>query len=301
MGVSDGILVINKPLGITSHDVVAKVRKTLGIRKVGHAGTLDPEASGVLVLGVNRGTRLMQYFVGDNKRYEAKIRLGVATISDDAAGEVISVTPNSLTVEQITVELNNFVGSIMQRPSSVSAIKVNGTRAHDLVRAGVELVLPERPVTVHQIELTGINGVTYSEKPITEISVKVHCSSGTYVRALARDLGAALKVGGSVLSLKRTQAGVFNLADAIELADLTIDAKLLSPGDVAKRIMNVQVINSAHILDLAHGRSILLPTPDTNPLALLDEAGNLISIGELSNGIFQPVNVFVTPVELLDV
>lgn len=301
MGVRDGILVINKPLGITSHDVVAKVRKTLGIRKVGHAGTLDPEASGVLVLGVNRGTRLMQYFVGDNKRYEAKIRLGVATISDDAAGEVISVTPNSLTVEQITVELNNFVGSIMQRPSSVSAIKVNGTRAHDLVRAGVELVLPERPVTVHQIELTGINGVTYSEKPITEISVKVHCSSGTYVRALARDLGAALKVGGSVLSLKRTQAGVFNLADAIELADLTIDAKLLSPGDVAKRIMNVQVINSAHILDLAHGRSILLPTPDTNPLALLDEAGNLISIGELSNGIFQPVNVFVTPVELLDV
>lgn len=301
MGVRDGILVINKPLGITSHDVVAKVRKTLGIRKVGHAGTLDPEASGVLVLGVNRGTRLMQYFVGDNKRYEAKIRLGVATISDDAAGEVISVTSNSLTVEQITVELNNFVGSIMQRPSSVSAIKVNGTRAHDLVRAGVELVLPERPVTVHQIELTGINGVTYSEKPITEISVKVHCSSGTYVRALARDLGAALKVGGSVFSLKRTQAGVFNLADAIELADLTIDAKLLSPGDVAKRIMNSQVINSDHILDLAHGRSILLPTPDTNPLALLDEAGNLISIGELSNGIFQPVNVFVTPVELLDV
>lgn len=301
MGVRDGILVINKPLGITSHDVVAKVRKTLGIRKVGHAGTLDPEASGVLVLGVNRGTRLMQYFVGDNKRYEAKIRLGVATISDDAAGEVISVTPNSLTVEQITVELDNFVGSIMQRPSSVSAIKVNGTRAHDLVRAGVELVLPERPVTVHQIELTGINGVTYSEKPITEISVKVHCSSGTYVRALARDLGAALKVGGSVLSLKRTRAGVFNLADAIELADLTIDAKLLSPGDVAKRIMNSQVINSDHILDLAHGRSILLPTPDTNPLALLDEAGNLISIGELSNGIFQPVNVFVTPVELLDV
>ena len=301
MGVRDGILVINKPLGITSHDVVAKVRKTLGIRKVGHAGTLDPEASGVLVLGVNRGTRLMQYFVGDNKRYEAKIRLGVSTISDDAAGEVISVTSNSLTVEQITVELNNFVGSIMQRPSSVSAIKVNGTRAHDLVRAGVELVLPERPVTVHQIELTGINGVTYSEKPITEISVKVHCSSGTYVRALARDLGAALKVGGSVFSLKRTQAGAFNLADAIELADLTIDAKLLSPGDVAKRIMNSQVINSDHILDLAHGRSILLPTPDTNPLALLDEAGNLISIGELSNGIFQPVNVFVTPVELLDV
>ena len=301
MGVRDGILVINKPLGITSHDVVAKVRKTLGIRKVGHAGTLDPEASGVLVLGVNRGTRLMQYFVGDNKRYEAKIRLGVATISDDAAGEVISVTPNSLTVEQITVELDNFVGSIMQRPSSVSAIKVNGTRAHDLVRAGVELVLPERPVTVHQIELTGINGFTYSEKPITEISIKVHCSSGTYVRALARDLGAALKVGGSVFSLKRTQAGAFNLADAIELADLTIDAKLLSPGDVAKRIMNSQVINSDHILDLAHGRSILLPTPDTNPLALLDEAGNLISIGELSNGIFQPVNVFVTPVELLDV
>ena len=301
MGARDGILVINKPLGITSHDVVAKVRKTLGIKKVGHAGTLDPEASGVLVLGVNRGTRLMQYFFGDNKRYEATIRLGVATISDDAVGEVISVTPNSLKAEQITAELKNLTGPIMQRPSSVSAIKVNGTRAHDLVRAGVDLVLPERPVTVHQIELTGINDATYSEKPITEISVKVHCSSGTYVRALARDLGAALQVGGSVLSLIRTQAGVFNLADAIELSDLTIEPKLLSLGEVATRIMNSRVINSAHILDLAHGRSILLPPPDTNPLALLDEAGNLISIGELSNGIFQPVNVFVTPAELLDV
>lgn len=301
MGARDGILVINKPLGITSHDVVAKVRKALGIKKVGHAGTLDPEASGVLVLGVNRGTRLMQYFVGDNKRYEATIRLGVATISDDAVGEVISVTPNSLKAEQITAELKNLTGPIMQRPSSVSAIKVNGTRAHDLVRAGVDLVLPERPVTVHQIELTGINDATYSEKPITEISVKVHCSSGTYVRALARDLGAALQVGGSVLSLIRTQAGVFNLADAIELSDLTIEPKLLSLGEVATRIMNSRVINSAHILDLAHGRSILLPPPDTNPLALLDEAGNLISIGELSNGIFQPVNVFVTPAELLDV
>lgn len=301
MGARDGILVINKPLGITSHDVVTKVRKALGIKKVGHAGTLDPEASGVLVLGVNRGTRLMQYFVGDNKRYEATIRLGVATISDDAVGEVISVTPNSLKAEQITAELKNLTGLIMQRPSSVSAIKVNGTRAHDLVRAGVDLVLPERPVTVHQIELTGINDATYSEKPITEISVKVHCSSGTYVRALARDLGAALQVGGSVLSLIRTQAGVFNLADAIELSDLTIEAKLLSPGEVATRIMNSRVINSVHIIDLAHGRSILLPPPDTNPLALLDEAGNLISIGEMSNGIFQPVNVFVTPAELLDV
>ncbi len=301
MGARDGILVINKPLGITSHDVVAKVRKALGIKKVGHAGTLDPEASGVLVLGVNRGTRLMQYFVGDNKRYEATIRLGVATISDDAVGEVISVTPNSLKAEQITAELKNLTGPIMQRPSSVSAIKVNGTRAHDLVRAGVDLVLPERPVTVHQIELTGINDATYSEKLITEISVKVHCSSGTYVRALARDLGEALQVGGSVLSLIRTQAGVFNLADAIELSDLTIEPKLLTLGEVATRIMNSRVINSAHILDLAHGRSILLPPPDTNPLALLDEAGNLISIGELSNGIFQPVNVFVTPAELLDV
>jgi tRNA pseudouridine55 synthase len=301
MGARDGILVINKPLGITSHDVVAKVRKALGMRKVGHAGTLDPEASGVLVLGVNRGTRLMQYFVGDNKRYEATIRLGVTTISDDAAGEVITVTANSLNAEQVTAELKNFIGPIMQRPSSVSAIKVNGTRAHDLVRAGVDLVLPERPVTVHQIELTEINEAIYAEKPITEISVKVHCSSGTYVRALARDLGAVLQAGGSVLSLTRTQAGVFDLADAIELSDLTADTKLLSLGEVAMRILNTRVINSAHILDLAHGRSILLSLPDANSLALLDESGNLISIGELSNGTFQPVNVFVTPAELLDV
>lgn len=301
MGAQDGILVIAKPLGATSHDVVAKVRKLLGIKKVGHAGTLDPEASGVLVLGVNRGTRLMQYFVGDDKRYDATIRLGVATVSDDAAGEVISVTPNNLTPEEISAALENLTGNIMQRPSSVSAIKVNGKRAHDLVRAGVELLLPERPVTVHEIELVSVTSAMISGQPITEISIKVHCSSGTYVRAIARDLGAALGVGGSVLTLSRTQAGVFSEADAVELPVVTTDTKLLPLGAVAKRIMPSLQITSDQVLDLAHGRVIMLKYSNTSPLAVLDEADKLIAVGELQGGAFQPANVFVTPMELANV
>lgn len=301
MGAQDGILVIAKPLGVTSHDVVAKVRKLLGIKKVGHAGTLDPEASGVLVLGVNRGTRLMQYFVGDDKRYNATIRLGVATVSDDAAGEVIAVTPNNLTLEEISVALKNLTGNIMQRPSSVSAIKVNGKRAHDLVRAGVDLVLPERPVTVHEIELVSVTSAVISAQPITEISVKVHCSSGTYVRAIARDLGAALGVGGSVLTLSRTQAGVFTESDAVELAAVTADTKLLPLGAVAKRIMPTLQITADQVLDLAHGRVIMLNHSNTTPLAVLDEAEKLIAVGELQDGTFQPTNVFVTPMELANV
>lgn len=301
MGAQDGILVIAKPLGVTSHDVVAKVRKLLGIKKVGHAGTLDPEASGVLVLGVNRGTRLMQYFVGDDKRYNATIWLGVATVSDDAAGEVIAVTPNNLTPEEISAALKNLTGNIMQRPSSVSAIKVNGKRAHDLVRAGVELVLPERPVTVHDIELVSVTSAMISGQSITEISVKVHCSSGTYVRAIARDLGAALGVGGSVATLSRTQAGVFTESDAVELAAVTADTKLLPLGMVAQRIMPTLQITANQVLDLAHGRVISLNHSNASPLAVLDEAEKLIAVGELQSGAFQPANVFVTPMELANV
>ena len=301
MSFQDGILVIDKPLGITSHDVVARIRKILNTRKVGHAGTLDPEASGVMVLGINRGTRLMQYFVGDNKEYEATIRLGVATVSDDAAGEVLSVAANQLSLAEITAPVAELTGEIMQRPSSVSAIKVNGTRAHDLVRSGVDLVLPERPVTVHKFEIDQLNYTYFNDQPITEVVVRVNCSSGTYVRALARDLGAALNVGGSVSKLRRTSAGVFSLADAVALDLITNEARILNLGEVAARILPTHQVSPGHVLDLVHGRTILLSLPNQSPLALLDGNRNLIAIGSLINGVFQPDNVFSTPTELADV
>jgi tRNA pseudouridine55 synthase len=294
MGSADAIAVIDKPLGMTSHDVVSKLRKFLNTRKIGHAGTLDPQASGVLVLGVNRGTRLMQYFVGDDKRYQAQLRLGVATVSDDADGEVIAITPTTLTAADILPQLKLLTGEIMQRPSSVSAIKVNGKRAHDLVRAGVDLVLPERPVTVHSIELLDVKQSQYQGIAVTDISIAVHCSSGTYVRALARDLGNQLGVGGSVLTLCRTQAGVFDLAEAQPIPVAGNQLAMFSLGEVAKRILPWVIIDEMKISDLVHGRQIDLNSTEPSPIAVLDQKGELVAVGNVDAGKFQPSNVFMT-------
>jgi len=292
MGSLDAIAVINKPIGMTSHDVVSKLRKLLNTKKIGHAGTLDPAASGVLVLGINRGTRLMQYFVGDDKRYQAQLRLGVATVSDDADGEVIAVIPATLTKAEILPQLKLLTGEIMQRPSSVSAIKVNGRRAHDLVRAGVDLVLPARPVTVHSFELLEVKQSQFEGMQVTDITVAVHCSSGTYVRALARDLGNQLGVGGSVLTLCRTQAGVFDLAEAQVIPEPGSQLSMLSLGEVAKRILPWVIIDEMKILDLIHGRQIDLSSTEPSPIAVLDHSGELIAVGNIESGKFQPSNVF---------
>jgi tRNA pseudouridine55 synthase len=292
MNHQDAIAVIDKPLGMTSHDVVAKVRKLLNTKKVGHAGTLDPQASGVLVLGINRGTRFMQYFVGDDKCYEAVIRLGVSTISDDADGEVIATKSNSLSVAEISVAMRNFHGEIMQRPSSVSAIKVDGKRAHDLVRSGVDLVLPERPVVVHEFELVAVAKSEFDGISVTDISVQVRCSSGTYVRALARDLGELLNVGGSILTLRRTQAGVFGIAEAQQLPEITDALATLSLGEVANRILPCVTITQSQMIDLTHGRAIEIQTTQQSPIAVLTEAGQLVAVGVCQAGKFQPTNVF---------
>jgi tRNA pseudouridine55 synthase len=298
MNAVHGVLVVDKPLGLTSHDVVSRIRKVLKTRKVGHAGTLDPEASGVLILGVNRGTRLMQYLVGDHKRYQARIRLGVATVSDDAAGEVISVTENNLTHSQIAEKLADFVGKIMQRPSSVSAIKVNGMRAHALVRAGTNVELAPRPIEIFELTLNEVIKSEYQSVAITEIELDVFCSSGTYIRALARDVGTALGVGGSVLSLRRTQSGPFTELEAIALDKVTSYSDLIALGVVIERIMAAQVVSSGEALDLAHGRSIKIVNDDCAPMAVLNEEKQLIAIGDLKQHVFQPNNVFIDAAEL---
>lgn len=211
------MLIVDKPGGMTSHDVVAKVRRFLRTRKVGHAGTLDPMATGVLVLGVGRATKLLGHLALDRKAYLATIILGAATTTDDAEGEVTSSADASgVRDSDIAAEIAALTGDILQKPSAVSAVKVDGKRAYARVRAGEEVDLPARPVTVHRFDVLA----TRREGQRVELDVMVDCSSGTYVRALARDLGSALGVGGHLAALRRTSVGPFTLAQARTLDEV---------------------------------------------------------------------------------
>ncbi|GAA5161055.1 MULTISPECIES: tRNA pseudouridine(55) synthase TruB [Amycolatopsis] len=212
-----GLLVVDKPPGMTSHDVVARVRRIMGTRKVGHAGTLDPMATGVLVLGIERATKLLGHLALDRKTYLATLSLGSATTTDDAEGEVLSTADTgAVTDEEIAAGIAALTGEIEQVPSAVSAVKVSGKRAYARVRAGEEVALPPRKVTVYRFDLLA----TRREADRIELDAVVECSSGTYVRALARDLGAALGVGGHLAALRRTTVGPFTLATARTLEQL---------------------------------------------------------------------------------
>ncbi|MFC4602949.1 tRNA pseudouridine(55) synthase TruB [Rhodococcus kronopolitis] len=218
--VGAGLLVIDKDAGVTSHDVVARCRKILNTRKVGHAGTLDPMATGVLVLGVERATKMLGLLALTTKAYSATIRLGQVTTTDDAEGELVSQADASgVSDAEIATVMATLTGPIEQVPSSVSAIKVDGQRAHKLIRAGEEFELKARPVTVDRFELTDTRRVD----TFVDLDVEVECSSGTYVRALARDLGATLGVGGHLTALRRTRVGPFTLEHARTLEQLAED------------------------------------------------------------------------------
>ncbi len=214
---ASGIVVVDKPAAMTSHDVVARMRRIFSTRKVGHAGTLDPAATGVLVIGVERGTKLLAHLVGMDKVYSTTIRLGASTTTDDAEGEVVhSHDVSGVTEAAIRAGVEALTGEIMQVPSSVSAIKIGGRRAHELVRAGEEVDIPARPVTVHSFEL----GEIRPHDDVIDVDARVHCSSGTYIRSLARDLGAALGVGGHLTALRRDRVGPFPLTQAATLEEL---------------------------------------------------------------------------------
>lgn len=214
---NSGIVVVDKPAGMTSHDVVAKLRRAFGTRKVGHAGTLDPMATGVLVAGIERGTKFLAHMVAETKTYEATIRLGMATTTDDAEGTEVSRASAAL-IDDASIDtfISQLTGDIMQRPSSVSAIKIDGKRAHERVRAGEDVVLPERPVTVFAFDVLDRR----REAEFYDLDVRVHCSSGTYIRSLARDLGELTGVGGHLTALRRTAVGPFTLAHARTLAEI---------------------------------------------------------------------------------
>jgi tRNA pseudouridine55 synthase len=273
---TSGLVVVDKPGGMTSHDVVSRVRRLAGTRKVGHAGTLDPMATGVLVVAVDRATRLLGHLTLTDKRYDATIRLGAATTTDDAEGEVVETRPtDGLTEAEVVEAVTAFTGELDQVPSAVSAVKVGGKRAHARVRAGEEVDLPARRITIHALEVTGAD--------LPDVEISVHCSSGTYVRAIARDLGAALGVGGHVTALRRTAVGPFSLEDARSLDDLTEHLAVTPIADAVRASFPARDLDetqTAHVrvgrpLDVVLDATTALFAPDGEFLALYrgDEDG----------------------------
>lgn len=268
-----GLLLVDKPQGLTSHDVVAHARRALGTRKVGHAGTLDPMATGLLTLGAGSATRLLTYLVGLDKTYETTMRLGAATTTDDAEGEVVMTADPAavaaVTDEALAAGIRALTGEIDQRPSSVSAIKVNGKRAYDRVRAGEEVELASRRVTISAFDVLAVRRIGAA----IEVDARIDCSSGTYIRALARDLGAALGIGGHLTALRRTRVGPFEVADAVSLEALAEKGTslLASPAEVAAQLFPVLEVDAAQARDLGHGKALTVPThPDAEPVAAVE-------------------------------
>ena len=279
-----GILLIDKPKGVTSHDVVGMVRRQLGTKKVGHAGTLDPLATGLMVVGIDSGTKLLSHLFGLDKQYRATIRLGQSTATDDAEGDVLSQADASeITKEQIQIELEKLTGEIDQVPSSVSAIKVEGRRAYDIVRSGESVELSARRVKIYRFQL--VSEITHVEK-FLEFDVLVDCSTGTYIRALARDMGSSLGVGGHIRELRRTMVGEFRIDDATSPEQLRKPMTLL---EVATMLFPVVELSDTQAQDIIHGKRIHLE--ETTPIAA-GYKGSLLAILEPIAKSFRSVTVF---------
>ncbi|GGM21827.1 tRNA pseudouridine(55) synthase TruB [Promicromonospora citrea] len=330
---ADGFVVVDKPQGWTSHDVVGRVRRLAGTRKVGHAGTLDPMATGVLVLGVGKATRLLTYVVGADKDYDATIRLGVATTTDDAEGTVVVVADPAAVeaVEQAALDaaVTDLTGDILQVPTSVSAVKVDGKRAYARVRAGEDVTLQARPVTVSRFDVLDVRRGTATvpaggpaevylegpdedgaesgagsgavpgvvptaadpgagpvrEVPVIDVDVRVTVSSGTYVRALARDLGAALGTGGHLTVLRRTRVGGYDLSGARTLEDMERQADAdgtlatLPLADAARGTFPVRELDDVEVRALGYGQWVE-PSGRPEVVAALSPAGALVALLE---------------------
>ena len=275
-----GLAFIDKPSGWTSHDVVAKLRGIAGTRRVGHAGTLDPMATGLLVLGIDAGTKLLTFLVGANKTYEARMRLGATTVTDDAEGEITSTNDASaISKSQIEAVLNSLRGEIMQVPSSVSAIKIDGERAYAKVRGGDEVKLAARPITIHRFEITSELAIVDG---FVDFDAVIECSSGTYIRALARDLGQALGVGGHLTALRRTKVGSYSVADAQSMETLTRENLRITPlAEAAVANFEEFALTEQQVIDIRHGKRItgavqgdlVAATYDGDLIAMLEPVG----------------------------
>lgn len=304
-----GVLLVDKPAGVTSHDVVGAVRRLAGTRKVGHAGTLDPMATGLLTLGIGAGTRLLTYMSGHDKSYQATIRFGASTRTDDAEGELVLDSLGvraDFEVRQFDDAMARLTGEIMQRPASVSAIKVGGERAYARVRAGEDVILPERAVTVYRFERCGdpraaaIYQLGQPIAPAIDVDVEVSCSAGTYIRALARDLGEALGMGAHLLALRRTQVGGFDVAHAHGVTDLAQMVRTDTPlplirlAQAAAQMMTALRVSDDQAWALRHGQFVqLTPEPERYPVALLwGSPPQLVAIGKERGHLTAPAVVF---------
>lgn len=284
MSTAHGFVIIDKPAGITSHDVVARLRRVMGTKRVGHAGTLDPMATGVLVLGINNATKFLQFITDGKKRYLGTIRLGQSTTTDDKEGEVLSShTINHITDDAIRSSLSSQVGMIMQVPSKVSAIKIAGERAYDLVRQGKEVEIPARQVEISKLEVIAI-----SRNEFIDIDIDVTCSAGTYIRSIARDLGAALEVGGHLISLRRTLVSPFDLSDCS-----SIEEPIVQPlAEAISKLMPVRAIDLNEMQELKFGRALKKSEFDGIGVALAPD-GEVAAIIENREYGAQPLSVFV--------
>jgi tRNA pseudouridine55 synthase len=272
-------MVIDKPAGWTSHQVVVRVRRLLGTRKVGHAGTLDPLATGVLIVGVGKGTRLLGYLSRADKAYQATIRLGIATVTDDAEGGIVSaIGAADLREADVEEAIDKLKGDILQVPSAVSAIKIRGERSYARVRAGREVELRARPVRISSFELRSSLATEAARIPVLDLDVEVECSTGTYVRALARDLGAELGVGGHLTALRRTHVGTFGIDAAQTLEEAEHELKILSLNYVAHECFAALTVSEADVSLIRHGRRLTNLTLPGNPTALLDQAGQFLAL-----------------------
>lgn len=285
----EGLVLVDKPSGPTSHDVVAMARKIFGTRKVGHAGTLDPMASGMLVLGIGRATRLLGHLAMSDKEYMATIRLGESTDTDDAQGEVTARhDAGGVSRDDLIVAARAFRGAISQRPSSVSAIKVDGKRAYARVRAGETVELQARTVTVTDLEILGVRHTG----AVVDVDVRVVCSAGTYIRAIARDLGEALGVGGHLTSLRRTRSGSFSAM--VPLDELRERPSCLSLADSVRVAFPQVVLDDVEATRARHG--VRVPAPPNVPtgtVGVFDAGGSVISLAQARDALLVPAVVFV--------
>jgi tRNA pseudouridine55 synthase len=290
----DGLVIVDKPSGFTSHDVVAKMRGIAGTRRVGHAGTLDPMATGVLVLGVEKATKLLGHLALTEKEYLGTIRLGQNTVTDDAEGEVTSSADASgVTREAIDAGVAELTGDIMQVPSKVSAIKIDGKRSYARVRGGEDFEIPARPVTVSAFRVYDVRATTTDDGlAVVDLVVSVVCSSGTYIRALARDLGAGLGVGGHLTALRRTRVGPYGLDAAKTLDQLQEELTVMPIAEAAAAAFPRWDVDERRAKLLTNGVRLDMPAHDRAPVAVFGPDGRFLALVEERGGKAKSLAVF---------
>ena len=292
-----GVLCVDKPSGLTSHDVVDRVRRRLGVRRVGHAGTLDPMATGVLIIGVGPTTRLLGIIGGHDKEYTATIRLGASTTTDDREGDVIAQATTQdiqhVTDAAIAETVAHFTGALEQRPSAVSAVKVDGKRAYQRVRDGEEVDLPARAVTVEEFTILDIRRDSTATDAAIDVDVRVRCSAGTYIRSLARDVGEELGVGGHLTELRRTRSGTVDVAECVDLEGADLE-NVSTPGVFARRHLPAVDLSDDQVVRVRNGARVGVDVPEASTVALIGPGKDLVAVvdGTASGGQYSITAVF---------